>query len=145
MTDNEIIKALECCADEMGCTKGCPCFNPNAKGSSCTISKKLELEKLTIDLVNRQKAEIDRLETENKLLIENAVSNKYPNCVSVEKGRIYTRTLADYDELICDISAEAIKEFAEELKDYGRSTLLTNRIIDGFLQAYLKEKVGDNE
>ena len=44
LTDNEIKKALECCMDEMGCKKGCPCFNPKAKGSHCTVAKKLELE-----------------------------------------------------------------------------------------------------
>jgi hypothetical protein len=71
MTDNEIIKALECCMDEMGCTKGCPCFNPKAKGSHCTVAKKLELEKLTLDLINRQQAEIERLQTEKDNLICN--------------------------------------------------------------------------
>lgn len=33
---------------------------------------------------------------------------------------IYTKTLDDYDWLIGDISAEAIKEFAEQVKDYFR-------------------------
>lgn len=61
-------------------------------------------------------AENERLKTENKLLIDNDVSNKYPNCVLVKKGRIYTKTLEDYDNLIGDISAEAYKEFARKLE-----------------------------
>lgn len=67
--------------------------------------------------IAEQNAEIERLKVENKLLIDNDVSNKYPNCVLVEKGRIYTRTLEDYDELIGDISADGIKEFVERLKN----------------------------
>ena len=117
MTDNEIIKALECCVDEMGCTKGCPCFDQKAKGSHCTVSKKLELEKLTLDLINRQKAEIERLKTESKLLTDNHPANTHSNCVAVANGLIFTKTLADYDKLIGDISAEAIKEFANYLID----------------------------
>ena len=74
MTDNEIIKAWECCTDEMGCTKGCPCFNPKAKGSHCTVAKKFELENLTLDLIKRQKEQIESLiagqETLRKALTE---------------------------------------------------------------------------
>ena len=70
MTDNEIIKALECCMDEMGCTKGCPCFNPKAKGSHCTVAKKLELEKLTLDLINRQQVEIAILSAKRANIFE---------------------------------------------------------------------------
>jgi hypothetical protein len=135
LTDEQIIKGLEICGKEEPCEE-CP-YN----GTQCLYT----LPRDAADLVNRQKAEIDdlkvgldtmrgaansykmhyeeaqaeieRLKSENKSLIENDVRNKYPNCVSVEKGRIYTRTLEDYDELIGDISAEAIKEFAERLYD----------------------------
>ncbi len=53
MTDNEIIKALECCSTDDGC-ETCP-----AHGTGC------ELEKPALDLINRQKAEIERLAKEN--------------------------------------------------------------------------------
>ena len=113
MEDKNIVKALECCLETSGvnCAK-CPyCEN-------CVTDENTSLMMAdALDLINRQKEEIERLKEENKLLINNDVSNKYPNCVLVEKGRIYTRTLEDYDELIGDISAEAYKEFAERLKE----------------------------
>ena len=102
MTDNEIIKALECCCGTAhDSCRDCPYSD---------IGCEDELEKDALDLINRQKAEIERLKNQD-------VRNKYPTCVSVVKGRIYTRTLEDYDELIGDISAEAVKEFAERLKE----------------------------
>lgn len=56
MTDNEIIKALECCA-ESGC-KNCP---ENCGSAMCL--KNLVID--SVDLINRQMAEIDNL---NKLV-----------------------------------------------------------------------------
>ncbi len=52
MTDNEIIKALEHC--ERGYCYRCPA---NKFGGGCTDKAK----RLAIDLINRQKAEIERL------------------------------------------------------------------------------------
>ncbi len=60
MTDNEIIKALECCV------KGC-----NAEGcDECSFFEKvedceIEIPIIALDLINRQKAEIERLEGYN--------------------------------------------------------------------------------
>lgn len=57
MTDNEIIKALECChADRYSCDK-CP-----YGGIKCTLYDD------TVDLINRQKEKIERLETMNSEL-----------------------------------------------------------------------------
>ena len=66
MTDNEIIKALECCT-----TKGAKC-------SDCPAFKKVDRSDCkkyfrgAIDLITRQKAEIDRLKNENDILSKNA-------------------------------------------------------------------------
>ena len=137
LTDSEIVKALECCRDiDIKC-ETCQLWTD----SECTKV----LYQATIDLINRlqaekeelvgnndrlkaelfdkteqlktAKVEIERLTAENKLLIDNDISNKYPNCVLVEKGRIYTRTLEDYDYLIGDISAEAVTEFADKISE----------------------------
>ena len=60
MTDNEIIKALECCASvDDGCLTDCPLYDGD---DSCFST----LLKPTLDLINRQKAEIERL---NKIAI----------------------------------------------------------------------------
>lgn len=51
MTDNEIIKALECCSN------GEPCAN-------CPYQKQCDetdLAEIALDLINRQQAEIERL------------------------------------------------------------------------------------
>ena len=51
MTDNEIIKALECCY-----VKGKTCDNCPTNDFEC-----LRLEEMVLELINRQKAEIERL------------------------------------------------------------------------------------
>ena len=89
MTDNEIIKALELCAtlDSDNCKK-CPC-REICKENDGTLTK------LTLDLINRQKAENERLEKE------------LMKC-KLEKEMLY--------QTVEEIKSEAIKEFAEELE-----------------------------
>ena len=97
MTDNEIIKALECCVNNgypTGC-QDCP-----YRGEDCNET----LDADALDLINRQKAEIERLK--NGL----AISQKETKRILVTKGgRGYGKT-----------RAEAIKEFAERLKEKRR-------------------------
>lgn len=139
MTDSEIKKAFECCADINDKCPECPLKDKNRE--SCVgifMSNALAL-------INRLQAEVERLNAENKLLIDNDVSNKYPNCVLVEKGRIYTKTLEDYDELIGNISAEGIKEFAEKLKEHCFEALDSNEdLLTADLVCAVKEVTIDN-
>ena len=53
MTDNEIIKALGCCSKKECNT--CPCYDDEIECGEILIGH-------TIDLINRQKAEIERLQ-----------------------------------------------------------------------------------
>ena len=66
MTDNEIIKALECCFNndwnKTKCNK-CPFYNG---GGGCID----ELKKSTLDLINRQQAEIEK---EQKIIKAKAI------------------------------------------------------------------------
>jgi len=63
MTDNEIIKALECCqSEDAGMCRICPFHSDTYSG--CWY----ELHKDALDLINRQKAEIERLN--NKLYVQ---------------------------------------------------------------------------
>lgn len=77
MNDNDIVKALEFCAIEGGCDIDCP-----GRNFGC------EIEKHALDIISRQKAEIERL----------------------KKG-----WRADVVET-ANAKSEAIKEFAELLK-----------------------------
>ena len=64
-------------------------------------------------LANRQNAEIERLQTENKLLVENNISTKYPCCVLCGNAVISTKTLDDYDNLIGYGQAETARELSK--------------------------------
>lgn len=93
MTDNEIIKSMQCViGNDVNC-------------SECTYQKKLPFPscrrmcaKNALDLINRQKAENERLEKE------------LMKC-KLEKEMLY--------QTVEEIKSEAIKEFAERLKARG--------------------------
>lgn len=99
MTDKEIIFSLECC--------------DNGKCSECSFAFKggctLKLRTRALNLINRQQAEIERLESLVKTQgIEIDELNKFAN----ERLDKFTER---YDR---NLKAEAIKEFAERLGDY---------------------------
>ena len=96
MTDAEIIKALECCPYQLDCV--------SCDIDSCNNSPNY-IMKCARDLINRQKAEIERLNVLAKL------GNMRANDYRVMRDKAKTAR------------AEAIKEFAERLKQY----LLLNR------------------
>jgi hypothetical protein len=61
------------------------------------------------------KSEVERLETEVRLLTENSISAKYPCHVLCSKGLILTKSLEEYDKLLADISSEVAREIFEEI------------------------------
>ena len=69
MTDNEIIKALECCSTYGTSCKDCPAF-VKVEHSKCR-----EVLTGAKNLINRQKAEIDMLKT-NCLSMAQTMPNK---------------------------------------------------------------------
>ena len=101
MTDNDIIKALECCSVHPMKCKKCP-----YKGNECCTNAH---RKDALDLINRQNAEIERLKNT-------------PFCrviIDEEKIReLVNEKVQEYELDIKAIKAEAIKEFAERLKGY---------------------------
>ena len=125
-TDEEIIKALECCIKS---EKIKDCLK-----SECHFSKEWglcpgnELQKLYLDLINRQKAEIERL------------NKKVEELSDILSGTIRIR--------YAKAKAEAYKEFAEKLKDAAMSCLMggkyykiiTTRCIDTLLKEMAGEK-----
>lgn len=114
MTDNEIIKYLEQAIDK---------YNKNE-----IFVDNIRLDKLLLDLVKRQQAEIERLKIENQSLRSAANSYKlhYNNA----------RT-------------EAVKELIEKLtKEYAHCTLDFTTTIDIFfcsVKRIAKEMAGDTE
>lgn len=122
MTDTEIIKALECCRD-CNC-KECPACRIIDGGTHCTEIDEEEI----LDLINRQKAEIERLQ---KIIVGfmdevGTWSNKYDVDIS---NILKLPLLAKEDWNIRNkIKAEAVKEFAERLKKKAHSYFLANLI-----------------
>lgn len=97
-TDSEIVKALECCASvDNGCSTDCPLYGGD---DSCFST----LLKPTLDLINRQKAEIESL---NDMLCGKVTSL----AASIEIAEAEER----YKAYILSLKAEAIKEFADRL------------------------------
>ena len=132
LTDNEIKKTCKDCVTFSPCSK---------KGDylyryKCTCSN--FVDKNIFEECNRQKTEIERLQAENKLLIEMNISTKYPHCVLCGNGAIFTKSLEEYDKLIADILAEAIKEFAERFSQTAKETTI-NYVADASIQ---KRKTG---
>lgn len=90
MTDNEIVKAFECCYLDKPCEE-CPfCKLENAE-LNCFNGDEKAIPRMILDLFDRQKAEIERLNKE-------------------------VETFADIGKMYSEIKAEAVKEFAERLK-----------------------------
>ena len=145
MTDNEIIKALEW-------------FVSYCDGDG---NKHHITIKDILDLINRQKAEIERLinafkqvSWERDALLKGSVPEIYPYCVIGVvgvNGAIFTKSPEEYDKLIANIKAEAIKEFAETvekplLSQLGISTLEKKEAFYfclDILDKAKKEMVGD--
>jgi len=88
MTDNEIIKALKCCEYTDELCYMCP----EIKDSECIQ----RLHTMALDLISRQRAEIEYLK-----------SIKFPCGIQVEVST----------KIENEIKSEAIKEFAERLKE----------------------------
>lgn len=85
MNDNEIIKALECCLVLHKC-ENCPCdFDTNGK----TLCNGLGLK--IFDLINRQQAEIERLNAESQVMRNAAkVYTSEINCLREEIKNLET-------------------------------------------------------
>lgn len=119
MTDNDIIKALECCSYNNYQCDNCPYAY-----KTCTVYKD------SIDLINHQKAEIERLRSMNRAKLA---------------------TIHDLQIELKTAKSEAIKEFAEKAKEKMRDLARVDfqgvdycLIGKSFLDNLVKEMVGEN-
>jgi hypothetical protein len=102
MTDNEIIKAMECCScNSVDDCDDCPRFDVDDK---TTVDCMCCLMREALDLINRQKAEIERLQKDINV-VNNVIKNTF--LLKADKN----------NDPFAEIKAEAIKEFAERLKE----------------------------
>ena len=163
MTDNEIIKALECCSSSPAKCGDCPCLQ---------LCDCLAVEKDALDLINRQKAEIEQLRKtildgdfssytalkakenwhmENSEYIDRLkeeIENQSENFkrLVAEHRKLQTNyssmqsTLAKMSMGVEQAIAEAIKKFAERLKgEMGFGRYIQADQIDNLV----KEMVGE--
>lgn len=119
MTDQEIKKALECCVNWGSTTScaDCPLCN-----TGCIHFSKL---KETLALINRQQAEIERL---------NAKLEKW-----LDKNNEKNIEIVKSNHKLQAVKSEAIKEFAEKLCE-GR---VSNDPVVIAVKCLLEELVGD--
>ncbi len=130
MTDNEIIKALECCKDAKLNQDCLDLKCPFATEYGCNIDAE-ELRNAALDLINRQKAEIEKYRH-----IKETLNEFWDILLRVKIAkRKEEPTLEEFAEAIQEIQAEAIKEFAERIKKH----LLKN----GFIWCSEVEKIVD--
>ena len=128
MTDNEIIKALECCSTAQNCT---PCKYEPTEYQKGTVGCCNELMKNAIDLIKRQQAEIQRLNA----MVSAAEDYVYP---------LPFKTL--HDEEIAKAKSEAITEFAERLKDmhkHNTTSVVSLVTLFGDINKMVKEMTED--
>lgn len=133
MTDNEIIKALECCACGYCYRDGCPLANDDGYDddiSKCTS----KLSENALDLVNRQRAEIERLHSEVKEKTETIVFLK-------DQAVGWSIDFCNLKAKLDTAKSEAIKEFAERLRDvayipkpYGMAEVVDMYTIDNLVK-----------
>ena len=140
MTDNEIIEALRCCADRY--CKGC---SEQGK-ANCRES----VAALAWDLIDRQKAEIKRLKAEINVTKDAYISLQTKiEILSQNADTAFQDGLNEAQDLYKqqikeEIKAEAIKEFAERLKEkYKHHVLCGYEVINGELDNLVKEMVGE--
>ena len=127
MTDNEIIKALECCADaEYQCQK-CTLYGKCYDGMVC---------ELALDLINRQKAEIARLEKIAEETYESAVIAL--NVAKADAVKVFAENLKD------DISNHRLEMYMNGLKGTPRTREITYECVKECIDNLVKEMVGDN-
>lgn len=125
MTDNEIIKALECCRYDVTHCKECP-----LRGSACIATK----SGYALDLINRYKLELEQL------------TEKF-NCqqtVYVDLSEIIKKQ----SEELKKAKAEATKEVTKKLLTYVKEQFETDnpyieRIMSALIEKVVKEMAGD--
>ncbi len=136
MTDEQIVKALECCGHQEECTI-CPLDDMGG------IDKCLHTLLLNaLDLINRQKAEIEEKDIEIDILIR----KKESLCDEISELKAEVERLEKILDKRCDVCpavTTAIKDFAYRLKESFRKNLMLSSYVRKMVDDLVKEMVGD--
>ena len=150
MTDNEIIKALNCCGNQMY-----SCTDKDCKAKTLGSA---------VDLINRQKAEIERLKAVRNAELDtiHTLGDDYEKALEeINRLKAEIERLQHYKQSYEDLKAEhletikaikqdkteAVKEFWIKLKNYCDSEVQFDSTADEYAferfgNLILKEKVG---
>jgi hypothetical protein len=145
-TDNEIVKALECCSKKTLLDDFCDVCPNLAMGSKCMDNMLSD----ALDLIHRQKAQIERYEkTVGKLAVSK--DGIVTGMLNGKETEYIQKSVADVfrNMAVNRAKTEAIKEFAERLKE----KLQLNRVVMGCncaiveavqIDSLVKEMTGEN-
>ena len=166
MTDNEIIKALECCVNKQLCAFDEDKFYcHNGYSKFCDIA----LLRDALDLINRLQAEIEHIDNESSALLadidfrENEINRLqaqnevYETCNARKDETIKSlesrlkklqMQFGDIGKMYSEIKAEAYKEFADILQSHFENYPYDERVridyVIGLIRKKEKELVGDD-
>lgn len=108
MNDAEIIKALECCRNGDGVCEDCPSNNKRKNGKDCIDG----IIREALALINRQQTEIEKLK-KDVIDIDNFARDLCKERI-LNGNKI--ATFEDLQSYISKQKSEAVREFAEKLK-----------------------------
>ena len=144
LTDEEIVKALECCTKSR-CDDETTGDCPLKKDESCSTILAIN----ALDLINRQKAEIKRLTEENrKLGNEWDITTRY--CAELQKQVDDGKKLYDFFEKLCydyhkleGKCKQAVKDTAKEILQGLIDKAYVNDCIDLTIKKETAEKFAE--
>lgn len=139
MTDNEIIKALACCKVDNSLSDCQESKCPFSTKYGCKLYsgvKKIDdrLYRLAYDIINRQKVEIENLKKGHYTDFE-----KWQR-LSEKTEKHYAEL---YEEAVAITRIEAVKKFAERLKEKSLKWGYDKVVYCDDIEALLKEMVGE--
>lgn len=150
MTDNEIIKALE--EERAMLDNGYSTYLMYGGKKDAQMEKEIDLISNALDLINRQQAEIERLNNLKrfeKFICERIHTDKERNLTWIFATKEAEQEAFEQElEKLFDISttrAEAIKEFAERLKKRlkGNGGLYSVTTMNAQIDNLVKEMIGE--
>ena len=150
MTDNEIIKALECCTlSKQICPKNCPLANDRG----CMV----KVKEAALDLINRQEADLNNIGIALEVTRDNLgdrlrelqqAEGKIDELeAEIERLRPFGTQVEVSKKKEKEIKSEAIKEYiellkAEFLKDYKGNDDFAYFVF-GYIDNLVREMVGE--